>query len=861
MVHLRGCHPGRIRHALADLPETLNETYERTLQEINKADWELAHRLFQCVAVASRPLRVEELAEFLAFDFKAEPIPTFHKGWRPEDPVDAVVSTCPSFLSVVNVGDSQIILFSHFSVKEFLTSARLTEAKHEIARYHVSMTPAQTLAARACLGILLLDENVTQDGSQKSPLARYAALHWVDHARFQDVSRTVKDGINNLFDPRRPHLASWVSLHNAELLFWKLIKRRERPLPPNGTPLYYATVCGLHAFVKALVVEHQHDVDSRCFDNLTPLHIASLSGHEEVVRVLLDCDADVACEDEDRRTPLHLASKEGHLQVVRILLERGAPTTARDKDGSRPLHLALQARHEETPHVLDDGAEAKDEDVDKPTPVDASFQIDILSYMFSQGAAHDIFQREIDNIRQDEDGSNPYITLRHRHVGAICFPPERKVDVAAEAKGRWNHSESSNEHNGHVEITRLLVEHGSDATAKDKKGLTPLHLVSLNGHVEVARFLGECGADVAARDKNGWTPLYSASQNGHVDIARFLVDHGSDAKAQAKDGLTPLHSASRNGHMDVVRYLVEHGANATAQKKDGGTPLHSASYNGHVEVARFLVEHGADVTTKKKDGWTPLHFASQNGYLDIVQFLFEHGADATAPDKDGWTPLHSASLTGHIDVVRYLVGHGADATAETKNGWTPLHSASFNGHVEVAQFLVKHGADVRASKSDGWTPLHLASLNGHVEVSRFLVEHGANVTARERFRWTPLHVASITRHVEVARLLIKHGADVMARQMNGMTPLHLATYTGRIEVVRFLVARRAPAAASDNFGWSPRDWATLKGHVEVMRALNVESRIARLLVLPFLFMLFSSTTKNRAMHEWLFLLLGFDIHM
>ena len=204
VLYLRGCHPGRIRHALAELPETLDEIYERTLREINKADWELAHRLFQCVAVTSRPLRVDELAEFLAFDFRARPIPTFHEGWRLEDPVDALLSTCPGFLTTINVGGSQIIQFSHFSVKEFLASTRLAKTNDDISRYYVSMTPAHTLVVQTCLGILIHpDRNITV---QKFTLAPYAALHWVDHARFEDVSRNVEDGMKILFDPSKPHL-------------------------------------------------------------------------------------------------------------------------------------------------------------------------------------------------------------------------------------------------------------------------------------------------------------------------------------------------------------------------------------------------------------------------------------------------------------------------------------------------------------------------------------------------------------------------------------------------------------------------------------------------------------------------------
>src|SRR5487761_1063929 len=165
VVYLRGCHPGRIRHALSELPETLDETYERTLREINKADWELAHRLLQCVAVTSRPLQVEELAELLAFDFKAGPIAKFQEGWRLDDPVDAVLSTCSTLLTLVHNDGSAVIQFSHFSVKEYLTSTRLAESDDEVLRRHfISMTPAHTLVAQACLGILLHIETTITAG-------------------------------------------------------------------------------------------------------------------------------------------------------------------------------------------------------------------------------------------------------------------------------------------------------------------------------------------------------------------------------------------------------------------------------------------------------------------------------------------------------------------------------------------------------------------------------------------------------------------------------------------------------------------------------------------------------------------------
>ena len=350
MVCICRCIPACIQHALADFPEALDETYERTLREINRANWKFAHRLFQFVAVASCPLRVEELADLLAFDFEAGPIPKFHEDWRLEDPVDAVLSACSSLLTVVDVEGFPVIQFCHFSLKEFFTSTRLAEAKDVILRrYHISMSPAHTLASLACLGILLhLDKDVVTCSSLKDlPLAEYAAKYWVDHASFEDVSRNVDDGMKQLFDPSKPHLSVSLWIHNP---IFSQNDRAEKPLPPPGLPLHYAASWGLHSIVDFLVIGQQQDVHSRIhIDNTTPLHLASRYGHIEVARFLLERGADVSAQDKDGKTPLHLASTHSYRTlpqqlagVARILLEHGANVTAQDNDRLTPFDLASQ---------------------------------------------------------------------------------------------------------------------------------------------------------------------------------------------------------------------------------------------------------------------------------------------------------------------------------------------------------------------------------------------------------------------------------------------------------------------------------------------------------------------------------------
>ena len=130
--------------------------------------------------------------------------------------MEAVLSTCSTLLSLVKFGDFVIIQFSHFSVKELLTSTRFADTYNTISRhYHVSMTPAYTLVAQVCLCVLLhLDKSLTRDDLSEFPLAYYAAEHWVVHARFEGVSEHGEEGIQQPFDAGKPRLAICIWIYS-----------------------------------------------------------------------------------------------------------------------------------------------------------------------------------------------------------------------------------------------------------------------------------------------------------------------------------------------------------------------------------------------------------------------------------------------------------------------------------------------------------------------------------------------------------------------------------------------------------------------------------------------------------------------
>ena len=399
---LRRCLPQNVPYILSQLPASLDETYARVLKEIGKTNEFYALRLLQCLSVAKRPLSVEEFTEIFALDFGVEKgLPKLKENWRSKYQQDVVLSTCSSLIVIVPYGPSHslshIVQFSHFSVKEFLSSDRLASSNSDISYFHVLPEPAHTVAAKACLGILLPseDSNGDADIGEDSPLFRYAAQYWVDHTRFGKVWTRVEEGIRRLFDPAKPQLKSWLEhspiLASQFFASYNLYKQ-------CGSPLYYASLCGFRDLVALLISENPQHVTDQAGLSPTPLVAALSGGHLDIADLLYDAGASlgprnhnnatllhaasevgllnvanwlfnhsvsaksqrdnhetslhlaeanghprkmmsVNAVDNDNRTPLHLASKNGHFDIVRELLLQGADIGTQDRSLWTPLHL------------------------------------------------------------------------------------------------------------------------------------------------------------------------------------------------------------------------------------------------------------------------------------------------------------------------------------------------------------------------------------------------------------------------------------------------------------------------------------------------------------------------------------------
>ena len=443
---LRHCLPPSVRRTLGELPESLDETYERILREIKKPNRDHACRLLQCIVVAIRPLGVGELAEVLAVDFgDAEGIPKLKLDWRWEDEEQALLTSCSSLISIVDTGGSRVVQFSHFSVKEYLTSTRLATSSGDLPRYHVDLEPAHTTLAQACMSLFLqADGHAEQNEVEKrSSLAKYAVQHWVTHAQFQSVSSLLRKAMDLLFNPDKPYFTAWLRFHDIDSYpsymgtsSLSLCATRPRS---GATPLYYVALCGLQDLMEQMVIKYPQHVNARGGYFMTPLIAALSRRHFQTAEVLLHNGADVDARGGFGRTPLHSAASCEDFEMVRVLLDHKADVSARSDGGWIPIHYV-------------------------------SLSTLFISRPSSPAVAQLLLEHGADVNAPISDGSG-----------------RTPLHVMIESN--------------RADVVRVLLQRGANVGTKDRKGRTPYRFASAKERREIMELLSEYGAKITRRGK------------------------------------------------------------------------------------------------------------------------------------------------------------------------------------------------------------------------------------------------------------------------------------------------------------------------------------------------------------------------
>eukprot|EP00658_Telonema_sp_P-2_P008034 TRINITY_DN13005_c0_g2_i5.p1 TRINITY_DN13005_c0_g2~~TRINITY_DN13005_c0_g2_i5.p1 ORF type:complete len:2524 (-),score=677.64 TRINITY_DN13005_c0_g2_i5:142-7713(-) len=371
---------------------------------------------------------------------------------------------------------------------------------------------------------------------------------------------------------------------------------------------------------------------------------------------------------------------------------------------------------------------------------------------------------------------------------------------------------------GHVELSRLLVEHGSDVNVQDDMGNTvmdnlmielgkprPLAEVeeALSQLQETAGLILKSGADPNMLDR---ILIATHGGEGFPRFAQLFVDNGADVNAEKEDGAAPIHVAAaavQDGRLrrkegeSVCEWLLSHGADINMPGPNDETALLLALQKDKLsafdtkEFARFFaIQHGADVEQKNGDGDAALIRAVEMVDDKIVSMLIDEArAAVNTRDKYGCTCLtrliekfenkkmEPKLMEQMMTVTRILLGTGLDPNAVNKKGETALLASVGLSHVKVLDAILDHGA--LPDKGD---------LRGRTPFKRVFEEISAKPGAE---RMAVLQ--------QMAVRLIEQGCtlDIL---INGLSPLGHAVKVGDLSLCTELCKRGIDLSQRDENG-------------------------------------------------------------
>ncbi|MCJ1466435.1 hypothetical protein MMC07_005054 [Pseudocyphellaria aurata] len=773
-----------IEKLIFSLPSSVSDAYEKILSR--SSNKKIAKILLEIIVAATRPLTLEEANIALSIATQTESCNS-HKTlelWPSEKFKSNIQNMCGLFVSVY---DFKIFLI-HQTAREFLISGSesYTTSSGDW-KGSIIMATAQGVLSRICLRYLNFEEFKERDWDTQSiekqyPFLRYAGKEWSFHHISQDdkLAQLSREAAGMLCRTSLAQLSYWSPVYSGSE--WNAIDFLD-----GWSELGIASKLGLTYVVEDFLNE-QVDVNflnGRLIEYGTALNVASAEGHEKVVEMLLDRNADISAQSDYGGTAIEEAIAGGHEKTIEMLLNHNADVNAENLDYGFLLSVASVRGQEKMVEIL----------LKRVTDINAESERKYGTALVEASA------RGYEKI--------------------VKMLLNQNAEVNTEIGGIESTALMAATYYGHEKIVEMLLNQNVDVNAEvnDYNG-TALIGASVGGHAKIVEVLLNRNADINAEGGGGFgTALIRASTEGHEKVVEILLNRNADINAESEGYGTALIGASSAGHETVVEMLLNHNANVNAESGRYGTALIGAVIGDHEKIVEILLNHTAEVNAESQHG-TALSIASARGHEGIVEMLLNEDANINA-EVGGiiGTALIGASVGGHGKIVEVLLNRNAVVDAESGEFGTALIGASTKGHEKVVEILLNRNADINAESEEHGTALIGASTKGHKRVVEMLLNHNADVNAEGGKYGTALIGAVIGDHEKIVEILLNHTAEVNAESQHG-TALLIASAQGHEGIVEMLLNRDADVNAKDGGSYGTAlIGASNRGHEKVVQML------------------------------------------
>ncbi|XP_019854775.1 PREDICTED: ankyrin-1-like [Amphimedon queenslandica] len=257
----------------------------------------------------------------------------------------------------------------------------------------------------------------------------------------------------------------------------------------NGlTPLMLACYHENHNIVKLLLQAGVY-VDAQSDHNwgrITALHIASIRNDTQLVRLLLNANADVNVQTTEGLTPMYIACVQGNKEMLQFFIEKKADPNLGDKYGKSPLYAAIERNSVEiVTALLDTGAD--------PNIAGGKFKVTPLQYACTCSSDDIIHLLLKANASPNAPSTEGYTPLSIASV------------------------------TGRIKVVEMLLSEGANVELEDTDGWTPIFHAAAGGRLDVIRLLLKHGAKIK-KDKFGKTIESIAAKSKRIKIKDLLQE-------------------------------------------------------------------------------------------------------------------------------------------------------------------------------------------------------------------------------------------------------------------------------------------------------------------------------------------------
>ncbi|KAL4911651.1 purine and uridine phosphorylase, partial [Aspergillus aurantiobrunneus] len=301
------------------VPPSVNDAYARILDRVPSNHKDTVKKILQIIVGARRPLTIEEMAMALGLATRLQSTSIADAGLDLMGLDSKIRQLCGLFVFINN---SRLYLI-HQTAREFLLGKG--NGSISCSQYTFDRTEAEDQLSQICVRYLLVDDledNKARAREKPFGVLEYSAKHWPDHVRNMSpqVQEEMLDLVYRLYDTATSRFAIWYPI------FW------EAMMPfltrPTMNAIHLVAFNGHIRIARRLIAENRESIDEADSTGSSALMWATLNGHYEVTKLLLEQGADINAQGGQYGNALQASASEGHEKIVQILLEQGADINA-----------------------------------------------------------------------------------------------------------------------------------------------------------------------------------------------------------------------------------------------------------------------------------------------------------------------------------------------------------------------------------------------------------------------------------------------------------------------------------------------------------------------------------------------------